>query len=217
MINLANFLTINNDNIAIIDENNSYSYNNIHEKSNSLASGLLKFGVKKYDKVGIKFFNSFEFLISYLAVLKVGATAVLINPIRTASSRCPASRSRTFATRPVPGTASPEASSVTWTGLVERRTRPTSGWRWGTERCSPPSTSRSSVASGCPNSNATRSRRGWPPSSATPTKLVRAAAKKATAVVTAPVRIPGPTLPLVSSRADSQPRPRRRNSRYRPT
>ena len=81
MINLANFLTINNDNIAIIDENNSYSYNNIHEKSNSLASGLLKFGVKKYDKVGIKFFNSFEFLISYLAVLKVGATAVLINPI----------------------------------------------------------------------------------------------------------------------------------------
>lgn len=80
MINLANFLTINNDNIAIIDENNSYSYNNIHEKSNSLASGLLKFGVKKYDKVGIKFFNSFEFLISYLAALKVGATAVLINP-----------------------------------------------------------------------------------------------------------------------------------------
>jgi len=81
MINLANFLTTNNDNIAIIDENNSYSYNNIHEKSNSLASGLLKFGVKKYDKVGIKFYNSFEFLISYLAVLKVGATAVLINPI----------------------------------------------------------------------------------------------------------------------------------------
>ena len=55
------------------------------------------------------------------------------------------------------------------------------------------------------------------PSSATPTKLVMAAEKKATAVVMAPVRMPGPTAPLVSRRAFSQENPRRRISRYRPT
>jgi hypothetical protein len=51
------------------------------------------------------------------------------------------------------------------------------------------------------------------PSSATPTKLVSAAQKNATAVVIAPVRMPGPTEPLVSSSAASQARPERRSSR----
>ena len=75
------------------------------------------------------------------------STAPRCSP-RTASSRCPASRSRTCATRPAPATASPAASSATSTATPASSTRPACGGRWATARCSPPSTSRSSAPSG---------------------------------------------------------------------
>lgn len=54
------------------------------------------------------------------------------------------------------------------------------------------------------------------PNSATPTKLVSAAEKKAMDVVIAPVRMLGPTDPLVSRMASVQSSPCRRIARYRP-
>ena len=54
------------------------------------------------------------------------------------------------------------------------------------------------------------------PNSATPTKLVNAAEKNAIDVVTAPVKILGPTERLVSIIEASQPRPSRRIAKYRP-
>ena len=83
----------------------------------------------------------------------------------------------------------------------------------------PPSGPRSTIATtaGSTSSSAAQHRRMPPPaiipSSATPTKLVSAAQKKATAVVIAPVRIPGPTVALVSKSAASQACPARRSSR----
>ena len=82
-----------------------------------------------------------------------------------------------------------------------------------------PRSTNTTTAGSTSNSAAQQSRMPPPaimPSSATPTKLVSAAQKKATAVVIAPVRMPGPTRALASSRASSQESPRRRISRYRP-
>ena len=63
------------------------------------------------------------------------------------------------------------------------------------------------ITAGSTSNSAAQQRRMPPPaimpSSATPTKLVSAAQKKATAVVIAPVRMPGPTAALVSRSASS--------------
>ena len=92
------------------------------------------------------------------AVMELGPRAVVAKQgeygaalfTEEASSPCPASRSRTCATRPAPATASPAASSATSTATRASSTRPACGGRWATARCSPPSTSSSSAPSGSP-------------------------------------------------------------------
>ena len=86
----------------------------------------------------------------------------------------------------------------------------------GMRRPSGPRSTIATTAGSTSSSAAAHSRMPPPaisPSSATPTKLVSAALKKATAVVIAPVRMPGPTEALVSSSDASQGSPRRRISR----
>ncbi|MGG0656867.1 class I adenylate-forming enzyme family protein [Rummeliibacillus pycnus] len=57
----------------------SWSFAELHEKSNAYANQLLKMGVKKGDRVGILLYNCLEYFALYFAIGKVGAIAVRIN------------------------------------------------------------------------------------------------------------------------------------------
>lgn len=57
------------------------SYRELSKQTESLAAEMTRRGVCPGDRVGIYFLNSPEFVISYLAILKVGAVVVPINPL----------------------------------------------------------------------------------------------------------------------------------------
>lgn len=67
--------------IAICFENKKYSYNELSKSVDYFANVLLKMGVKKDDHVAILSMNSFNWIASFYAVIKIGAVAVLINYI----------------------------------------------------------------------------------------------------------------------------------------
>jgi len=56
----------------------------IREQSLRMANALARLGVKKGDRVGIQLPNCPQFLISYLAVLSLGAVVVNLNPLASA-------------------------------------------------------------------------------------------------------------------------------------
>jgi long-chain acyl-CoA synthetase len=60
-------------------ENQIYTYNELNNKSNEIASILKSQGIKEGDRVGIMLENSPEFIFSFFAIVKTGATAVPIN------------------------------------------------------------------------------------------------------------------------------------------
>ena len=68
-------------NIAICFENKNYSYNELYKSVDYFANILLEMGVKKDDHVAILSMNSFNWIASFYAVIKIGAVAVLINYI----------------------------------------------------------------------------------------------------------------------------------------
>lgn len=57
----------------------SWSFAELHGKSNSYANQLLKMGVKKGNRVGILLYNCLEYFALYFAIGKIGAIAVRIN------------------------------------------------------------------------------------------------------------------------------------------
>ena len=67
--------------IAICFEKKKYSYNDLSKSVDYFASILLKMGVKKDYHVAILSMNSFNWIASFYAVIKIGAVAVLINYI----------------------------------------------------------------------------------------------------------------------------------------
>lgn len=67
------------NNLAICDKNKSYTYWELNNLSNSLANILLKKGFKKSDKICLFFDDSIEFVVSILAVLKIGACYIPID------------------------------------------------------------------------------------------------------------------------------------------
>ena len=67
--------------IAICYENKKYSYNELYKSVNYFSNILLKMGVKKNDHVAILSMNSFNWIASFYAVIKIGAVAVLVNYI----------------------------------------------------------------------------------------------------------------------------------------
>lgn len=71
------------DNPCIDFFGQKYTYSEIHEAANKMAAGLQKYGVKKGMKVGILLPNCPQFVISYYAILKVGAVVVNYNPLYT--------------------------------------------------------------------------------------------------------------------------------------
>mgnify|MGYP006291115551 CR=1 FL=1 len=67
------------DKTAAVLNDQSISYNQLEKESNQLAHGLIDLGIKPADMVSIMLPNSIEFLISYLGVIKSGATMVPLN------------------------------------------------------------------------------------------------------------------------------------------
>ena len=67
------------DKIAIVFEDDSYTWVELDQISDGIALALLKSGVKKGTHVGIWSLNSPLFLLHYLALAKIGAVTVLIN------------------------------------------------------------------------------------------------------------------------------------------
>lgn len=59
------------------------TYKDLADLSCKLASGLLSLGVKSGDRVAILLPNTFEFAISYFAILRIGAMVVPLNIIST--------------------------------------------------------------------------------------------------------------------------------------
>lgn len=59
------------------------TYGEIHRKSERVAAGLQKLGVKKGTKVGLFLPNSPTFIVYYFAVLKIGGVIVNYNPLYT--------------------------------------------------------------------------------------------------------------------------------------
>lgn len=67
------------DKTAFVIDGQKKSYIDLNVRINKLANGLLNLGLKKKDRVGLLFHNSFEYLESYLALYKAGLTWVRLN------------------------------------------------------------------------------------------------------------------------------------------
>ncbi|AJY76271.1 non-ribosomal peptide synthetase [Paenibacillus beijingensis] len=79
--NLIEFQTLMTpDNIAIICNKNEFTYLQLNNQANRLSRLLQRRGVSSGDRVGVCLERSFELIISLLAVLKIGATYVPIEP-----------------------------------------------------------------------------------------------------------------------------------------
>jgi len=64
---------------AVVFGQKRINYQELNELTDSVACGLIDLGIKKQDKIAILLDNCPEFVISYYAVLKAGATVVPIN------------------------------------------------------------------------------------------------------------------------------------------
>ena len=71
------------DRPAILFLGEPFSYSKLRDLIDGLATALIQLGVKKGDKVMIYLSNSPQWVISFFAILKVGAAAVPVPPIYT--------------------------------------------------------------------------------------------------------------------------------------
>ena len=67
------------DKTAVIFEDTTLTYENLHLKVNQLAAGLQNYGIQKGDRVALFMANLPEFLVVYFAAQKIGAIAVSLN------------------------------------------------------------------------------------------------------------------------------------------
>lgn len=90
MLDIFNFAKIINDiikystinyphKVALYYYDEQYAFREIYEKSNKIANGLIKAGLKKGDKVAVNLPNIPEYVIIYFALAKTGAVNVPIN------------------------------------------------------------------------------------------------------------------------------------------
>ncbi len=70
---------LSGNHIAIVFDNVLYTWNEVDQITDLAADMLHELGVKKGTHVGIMGLNTIEWVISYLAVMKLGAIGVLIN------------------------------------------------------------------------------------------------------------------------------------------
>ena len=67
------------DKVAVIDGERSFSFNQLDEYSNRLASGLASIGTAKGDRVGVLAPNCVEFVIAFYGIVKAGAVVSTLN------------------------------------------------------------------------------------------------------------------------------------------
>jgi len=70
----------NPDKVALIVDQNRYTYLELEQQSNRLAQALLQRGLERGDRVAIHLDNSPESVIAIFAVLKAGGVFVMVNP-----------------------------------------------------------------------------------------------------------------------------------------
>ena len=73
------------DRTAVIIDGQEMSYYQLNYRVNKLSNALLSLGLKKGDRVGLLFHNSFPYLESYLALYKAGLVWVRLNARLTSS------------------------------------------------------------------------------------------------------------------------------------
>ncbi|WP_096202554.1 class I adenylate-forming enzyme family protein [Bacillus sp. FJAT-45350] len=87
-MNISNLLSRNgrkfSDSIAIVEGETSKTYRQLDDEVNRFASSLRNLGVVRGNKVMLFLPNTSEFIISYLATLRLGAIAVPVNARLTA-------------------------------------------------------------------------------------------------------------------------------------
>lgn len=71
------------ENVAIIHDEISLTYNELNRAVNALGNRLRSLGLQKGDKVALLLSNCPEFIISYFATQKIGAVAVTLNIMST--------------------------------------------------------------------------------------------------------------------------------------
>ena len=67
------------DKVAISNGTDSYAYKEIDELTDKFAAKLMDFGVKPGDHAALWGYNSAEWFIAYVSIIKAGAVAVLMN------------------------------------------------------------------------------------------------------------------------------------------
>ncbi|MHB8132474.1 MAG: AMP-binding protein, partial [Mobilitalea sp.] len=65
--------------LAVISETTNYSWKEFNHQVNKMGNALKKLGVSKGDRVALCLPNSPEYLVSYFAIVKLGAIAVPFN------------------------------------------------------------------------------------------------------------------------------------------
>lgn len=70
----------NNDALVVCHQDIKWSYKQLNEKVDELATGLLALGLSKGDRLGIWGPNSYEWVLTQLATAKIGVIMVCINP-----------------------------------------------------------------------------------------------------------------------------------------
>lgn len=63
----------------VFEDGRSFSYSEVDALSNAMSAGLYGLGVRNDDKVAIFAYNSPEWIMSYFAILKIGAVPVTVN------------------------------------------------------------------------------------------------------------------------------------------
>ena len=66
--------------VAMVGNNDSYTWEDIDKASQIIASDLSKIGVEKGTHVGLCSLNSINWVLTFFAIQKLGANAMLINP-----------------------------------------------------------------------------------------------------------------------------------------
>jgi amino acid adenylation domain-containing protein len=68
------------DKVALVCDGHRLTYAQAEEQANRVANGLLELGIQRGDRVAVWLPNSVETVIAIFAILKAGATFVVINP-----------------------------------------------------------------------------------------------------------------------------------------
>ena len=64
-----------------------YSFEEVYQRALCLSQKLKESGVRKTDRIGLCFFNTPDFIVSYFALILIGAVSVCLSPLLRASER----------------------------------------------------------------------------------------------------------------------------------